>query len=207
MYFKRILVILLVCFSASALYAQKPIAKQSVSLGWDALFPTGSRQFLNDPYFTNASLTYEYRVIKQLSVGASFGYYFGKEEGDMRIQYDGDIVNGFTKKEFTGIPMQVQLRYFPLGGKSYSLQPYIMVSGGVQYGEYTITGDNLHGTSEKVWSAAMYAGVAARYAPDCMKGFFIDAGCGFYYSGSKWESVDAKSIMNINAKIAFGYAF
>ena len=201
---RYIIVISLLTFcSAEALQGQA-VGVHSISLWWGASVPMGDGSFLNKTTVVTPSLEWDYRFNPHFSLGVSGGYLRGHEEGQTHDNYDGGLVDGLTERTFSSISGLVHVRYYPLGDSS-PWQPYVILGGGVSYGQFDITGDVINITQRKSTSLALKPGLGLRLATNNKLFFNVD--CSWMYRGNDLPILTSTSQQSIEIRIGAGITF
>ena len=180
--------------------------KNSLSLGWGVSTPASDGNFLNNAAWTNPSLQWDYRIIPQLSIGLFAGYSVSNEKGVTNDIYDGAMVSGHSDRTLSYLTTAVTLRYFPWENRGL-LQPYLLLSGGIQYANFEITGDTIHTTQHKNWAAVAAPGIGARIYPIATKGLFVDLNGTWKWAGNGLPVMDINSQSNIEIRLSVGIGF
>lgn len=193
--------------AASALSAQKPARKHAISLGDGVNIPLGDNGFLNKTNPTAPFVAYSYAVSGNFSVGVRAGYAYSREKGETRDRYDNALVDGYSDRKLTLIPLQVELRYFLFGGAKALLNPFVVVAGGAQYSSYFITGEYISTAERSDWSYVVTPGVGVRIVP-CRSGMFhLDIMADWQYAGNQWPLTASRYHQFIGIKLAAGLMF
>ena len=178
--------------------------KNSVSLGWGGSIPAGGGNFSNTATMVAPYAEWEYSLSQWFSVGASAGYVYGSEKGDTRERVNGDIVDGYSERTLSLVPLQARLRYFPLGGNR-PLRPYVSASGGAQYAKFDITGDAILSSGVKNWAGLFSAGAGVRFYPNPDKDFFLGLGGAWQWAGNKFKIMDTNAQRSVEIRIEAGF--
>jgi hypothetical protein len=195
-----------VVFSAVAVSAAAQ--NSSVSLGWGASIPTGGGNFRNETCWISPSVDWDWRFVPHLSLGVSAGYGLAVEKGVTHDLYGGDIVDGYTDRRLSTVPLLARVRWFPLGGRESLLRPFVSLSGGGQYARFDITGDAINSSVTKSFGALFSAGLGVRLhpVPAAAKGFFVELSGGWRWAGNKFEIMNTKSQRGIELRLGAGFS-
>lgn len=109
---EQTLILVALLLSAFSVQAQD---RNSISLGWGSPTPAGGGNFLNRTSWIDPSLDWEYHLLPRLSAGVSVGYGYACEKGMTHDRVEEATVDGYSERTLQTIPVQVRLRYFPLG--------------------------------------------------------------------------------------------
>lgn len=194
--------------SVSALKAQKPARNQSAELGWGVAIPLGSDGFLNKTTWTTANAGWEYRIHPKVSAGLSLGWMYADESGITRDRLSAggvtDEVSGNSHRKLTLVPLQIQVRYFPLGNED-RIQPYLTLAGGAQYADFYISGDQIQTGSDKNVAAVFTPDAGVRFFPVAGSGLYIDARCYWQYAANGWSYTNTGSQQYLGFRVGVGF--
>lgn len=199
-------IVCLLLLSPFALLGQRVVREHSVSASWGGEIPSG-KSFLSHVSWVVPQMRYEYVVIPQLSVTGSATYSYGKEPGMINEKYDGDFVTGNSIRSLSSFPLQLGLSYFPLGGKTALVQPYLAVSGGSNYAKFYITGDFINSCKTSNWSGMFSAGLGIRYYIPYSDRIFLDINGTYQYAGNKLTKIDSDAQQGFLVRIGAGFRF
>ena len=201
---RYIIVISLLTLCSAVVLQGQAVGVHSISIGWGASVPMGDGSFLNKTTVVTPSVEWDYRFNPHFSIGVAAGYLTGHEEGKTQDHYEGGLVDGLTERTFSSVSGLVQARYYPLGSTT-SWQPYVMVGGGVSYGQFDITGDVINTTERKNTSLALKPGVGLRL--DTNNKLFFNVECSWMYRGNDMPILASTSQQSIEIRIGAGITF
>ena len=202
---KYIIAIFTLFMSCMTGYSQTD-QKNSLSIGWGISAPASDGNFLNKSVLTNPSIQWDYRIIPQLSIGLFAGYGYSNEKGITHDTYDNAIVDGYSDRSLSLMTTAVTLRYFPWEKRGL-LQPYLLLSGGIQYARFEITGDMINTTESKNWAAVVAPGLGTRMYLKANKGLFVDLSGAWKWAGNGLPIMDINSQSNIEIRLSVGFDF
>lgn len=189
---------------ASGLHAQAPPSgSHSLFADWGITVPSKS-SFTDRTTYVAPQLGYEYRLSAIFSAGITLGISHSNERAMTTDKYNGDWVDGNTHRKLTLIPLQVQFRCFPLGNGRTRLQPYLGLSGGVQYARFYLSGDAVQTAETSGWGGVITPHVGLRYSKP-QSGLFFDLAVQWQSSSNEWKAVDSPSQRNIGVRLGVGY--
>ena len=178
----------------------------SISLDWGGHIPTGGGNFRNETSWIAPSVGWDRHILPWLSVGYSVGYGYAHEKGITRDRYDGAIVDGYSERKLSLVPVQARVRFFPLG-QSTAFRPFVSVTGGVQYARFFITGETIQTTAANSWGGVFSAAAGVRYYPVRKRGFFIEASGGWQWAGNRFNVMNTKSQKGVEVRLGVGFSF
>lgn len=197
--------VVFLAFCLMAPDAVRAQGKQSLSVHYGITFPTGGG-FIGGAGFADLSVEYGIRLNRMLSAGLSAGYGYDRRQGLTTDRYNGDLVNGFSDRNLTVVPMHVWLRYFPWKQQS-RWQPYIMLGAGVQYARFDIRGDQIDSRSKGTWGVSISPQLGTRFFPWAGNRIFFDGRVSWRYSANEWEVFNIDSIRRLCVSLGAGVAF
>lgn len=200
---KLYLLALLLLLITPAARSQEVSSKNSLNIGWGIAFPAQGN-FENNTSFVVPSLGYERLISPKFSAGFSAGMLYTKESGVTRDRCcDGALIDGYSDRKLSLIPLQLYARYFPTGGSGASFQPFLSVAGGVQYACFQITGDQINTSRRNNWAGVFTPELGVRYAAG--KRTYIDLSGYFQYGGNKWALMKTTSQQYFGVRAGIGF--
>ena len=194
----------MICITLTpALYAQESVGNSNLTLGIGTTIPTGSESFTSDPTFVSPYLMYEYFVMDDLSLGLSLGYRYSKEDGQTRDHINGDLIDGYSERKLTQLPIQIQARYYPVHwGRHKNWSAYVTIAGGIQFNKYFLVGDQIHRSKHEKWTGVFTPDVGVRFNPVNCK-IYLDARLSWGMNKG-WEMTTDKTQQNLGVHIGVG---
>lgn len=184
----------------------QPYDRHSLEITWGPSIPSGSH-FSDKTGLAALSLRWEYRIIPQLAVGASVDFDRHCESGMTEDFFNGDLVTGYTDRTLMQIPLLAHVRYYPIGGRSSVLQPYVGAGIGAQWVRFEITGEMINTSQADSWGLAVMPEIGTRVCPVREGRLWIDARIAFRSAGNHWNAARIDTLGCILPSIGVGVAF
>ena len=200
---------LTVCFCMSLALsgkAQECRDRHSLALRWGGSVPLGN-QFLSKAGYSGGGLEWDWHFSSCFSVGLGVGYRSSSEKGMTEDCYDGGSVSGYSDRSYSSLPLTVHARYLPFGRNGFKLQPYLNLSGGMQYVVFRITGDQINTSRTKDWGGLVLPGIGCRYAPWEKGRIAFDLRCSWKLASNRWTLLDADSEQGIEVMAGMVFRF
>lgn len=168
----------------------------SLALRWGVSVPLGD-QFLSKTGYSGGDVEWDWRFSSCFSAGLGAGYRCSSEKGITEDRYEGDRVSGYSDRSYRTLPLTVHVRYLPFGKNGFKLQPYLNFSGGMQYGVFRITGEQINTSRTQVWGGLVLPGIGFRYAPREKGRVALDLRCSWKLASNGWGLLDVDSEQGI----------
>lgn len=168
----------------------------SLAFRWGVSVPLGN-QFMSKAGYSGGDLEWDWRFSSCFSAGLSAGYRSASEKGITEDRYEGGSVSGYSDRSYSTLPLTVHVRYLPFGKNGFKLQPYLNLSGGMQYVVFRITGDQINTSRTKNWGGLVLPGIGCRYAPWEKGRIAFDLRCSWKLASNRWSLLDVDSEQGI----------
>lgn len=168
----------------------------SLAFRWGVSVPLGN-QFMSKAGYSGGDLEWDWRFSSCFSAGLSAGYRFSSEKGITDDRYEGGRVSGYSDRSYRTLPLTLHFRYLPLGKTGFKLQPYLNLSGGMQYAVFRITGEQINTSRTKSWGGLVLPGIGCRYAPREKGRVALDLRCSWKLASNGWSLLDVDSEQGI----------
>jgi hypothetical protein len=148
-----IIAAIILVFIAGSAYSQTRNGTNLGSVEWSMGFNTGrASDYISEPSFSGASLTFKRFVKDNLAVGIAFNWnVFSKEEPDGYTVFANGAVSGAQARYLNYVPILATLGYYFNEGHRNKFIPYVQANVGASYvgqrlqlGVNKIDNDNWH---------------------------------------------------------------
>lgn len=162
---RHILIAFLLVITAPASFGREwGSSRHAAGISWGISTPVGKDNFMNKQSWISPALSYEYQLTHRFSLAASLGYEYGKERGVTSDRLHNDLLDGYTTRTLTSIPVQARVLYFFRRNRELPFQPYLGAGIGVNYARFYVEGDLISPVGKSNWAGIFTAQAGFRYA-------------------------------------------
>jgi len=162
-----------------------------------------SNSYIDKSSFKNYSISLEWVFQNNVSVGGEIGSsYFQKRLPRALYQGDDETISAVQTRTLTQHPLQVFANYHFLG-KSSSIQPYIQISAGVSFIDYTVYYGSLAQQQQKV-APAYGVGIGSKFLFKKDGSFGLDVRAKYEGTSFKYDYIE-KGTSSLNGSVGIFY--
>ena len=162
-----------------------------------------SNSYIDKSSFKNYSISLEWVFQNNVSVGGEIGSsYFQKRLPRALYQGDDETISAVQTRTLTQHPLQVFANYHFLG-KSSSIQPYVQISAGVSFIDYTVYYGSLAQQQQKV-APAYGVGIGSKFLFKKDGSFGLDVRAKYEGTSFKYDYIE-KGTSSLNGSVGIFY--